>query len=59
MKALCVVTCHDIKTGKPEQVLCLHQLENGVQTYLPLAKLFKGNPLHEITPPGASKSVLI
>lgn len=56
---LCVAQCFNIASGKPEFVLCAHQLEDGVDTYTPLAKLFNTNPYTEITPPGAAKYKLI
>lgn len=56
---LCLAECYNLKTEKKEYVLCAHHLENGVSYYEPLAKLFKGNPFNEITPPGAAKYKLI
>ena len=57
--SLCVAKCYNIKTGKPEYVVCAHRVENGTEDYFPIAKMFASNPLGEITPPGASKYKLI
>lgn len=59
VSALCVVKCHNIKTGEDEHVVCSHRVVNGVVQYEPLAKLFRGNPYAEITPPGESRVQLI
>lgn len=58
-KQLCITECFNIKTGRPEYVLCTHELNQGTTLYVPMAKLFKGNPNNEITPPGAAKYILI
>ena len=57
--SLCITECFNIASGKKEYVLCAHHMENGTEDYIPLAKLFKGNPLNEITPPGMAKYKLI
>lgn len=58
-QSLCVAKCFNRATGKPEYVLCAHDIVDGVATYQPLAKFFSSSPLNEVTPPGAAKEFLI
>ena len=58
-QALCITECQNRKTGKTEYVLCAHHNSQNSHAFTPLAKLFRGNPMNEITPPGISADKLI
>jgi len=58
-QTLCVTECQNRKTGKNEYVLCAHHMQNGTMHYSPLAKLFRGDPMNEVTPPGTAADKLI
>ena len=56
---LCLAQCEDIRTGAKTFVVCSIEQENGCTTYVPLARLFNGNPSNEVTSPGMSARKLI
>lgn len=48
-----LMDCTDIVTGKPVIVVCATQREEGGDiTFVPLAKMFDGNPYEEVLPAG-------
>jgi hypothetical protein len=52
---LALMHCTNIKTGLPLAVVCAVEVpaeEGGDYNFVPLAKLFCGNPYHEVMPPG-------
>jgi hypothetical protein len=49
---LALMDCADAATGKPVVVLCaVNRESNGDYGFVPLAKLFDGNPYNELQPP--------
>lgn len=46
-----LVDCTDAVTGKQVVAVCAVLLEDGRYTFIPLAKLFDGNPYEELVPP--------
>lgn len=50
-KDLALMECTDKTTGKRVAVVCAVYVTDGVHTFVPLAKLFDGNPYEELTPP--------
>lgn len=50
---LALMECTDAKTGAPVSVVCAVEVKNGEYTFIPLAKLFDGNPYEEVLPPTA------
>ena len=57
---LCLMECTDRKTGKKVNVLCSVSTEGGGTVLMqPLAKLFSGNPYHEVIPPGLDAPKMI
>lgn len=47
-----LVSCTDVKTGKPSAVICaVNGPNDGSLEFVPLAKLFDENPYEEVTPP--------
>ena len=49
---VCLLECTDTATGKPVIVVCAAQSHaNGDTTFVPLAKMFDGNPYNELEPP--------
>lgn len=47
-----MVTCEDIKTKQPIEVICVAvQGESGETQMIPFAKMFAGNPYDEVHPP--------
>lgn len=49
---LCLTACKDIRTGKPADVICIAQEINGTHAFIPIARLFRGDPYNEVTLPG-------
>jgi len=56
---LCVAACTERRTGRKVYVVCESYVEDGATQFVPLARLFSGNPHNEITPPGLSAHKLI
>ena len=56
---LCLAQCEDVRTGLKVFVVCSIEQENGCTTYVPLARLFNGNPANEVTSPGVTARKLI
>jgi len=50
---LALMDCTDAKTGAPVSVVCAVEVKKGEYTFIPLAKLFDGNPYEEVLPPTA------
>ena len=49
---VCIMECTDTTTKKPVIVICAAQREDdGDVTFVPLAKMFDGNPYNELEPP--------
>ena len=49
---LMLIECTDVKTGQPVVVLgALSDADDGGYAYVPLAKMFDGNPYEELMPP--------
>ena len=48
---LIVTTCKDVATGKDVTVLGIIYEEENNNMFIPVARLFIGNPYHEIYPP--------
>jgi hypothetical protein len=56
-KDLALMACTDRTTGKDVAVLCAVQPGGeGTLEFVPLAKLFDGNPYDELLPPGAERA---
>ena len=49
---LCLVECRDAATGQPVFALCAVNYTEETAEWVPLAKLFAGNPYEELVPPG-------
>ena len=48
---VCILECQDKATGKDVVTLCAVQVVDGMYEFVPLAKLFNGNPYEELNPP--------
>lgn len=48
---MALVECTDKNTGAAVIVVCFVRLEGDEQVFIPLAKLFNGDPSDEIDPP--------
>ena len=48
---LALMECTDKNTGKKVNVICAVQWENEEYNFIPLAKMFNGNPYEELLPP--------
>lgn len=48
---LALMECDDRATGKKVAVVCAVYVTDGVYTFVPIAKLFDGNPYEELNPP--------
>lgn len=48
---LCLLECTDWATGKPVMAVCAVQQDDDELMFVPIAKLFDGNPYKEIAPP--------
>jgi len=47
-----LMECTDVATGKPVITICAVQTDQEGCTFVPLAKMFDGNPYEELNPPG-------
>ncbi len=56
---LCLTACKDIRTGKPADVVCITQEINGTHAFIPIARLFRGNPMNEVSLPGHDSPKMI
>lgn len=56
---LIVAEGQDIRTRKKTFTVCEITQEGSVVTYEPLARLFNGNPLNEVTAPGVAAKLLM
>jgi len=56
---LCLTRCADVRTGLPAFVICAIEQHDGITDYIPLARLFNGNPSNEVTSPGVPATRLI
>lgn len=53
---LCLLECTDWATGKPVMAVCAVQQDaDGSVAFVPIAKLFDGNPYEEIAPPSTDE----
>ena len=50
-KAVALMECTDAETGKPVITVCAVNIVNGEYEFIPLAKMFDGNPFEELLPP--------
>jgi len=50
-KAVILMECTDVETGKPVITVCAVDVVNGEYEFSPLAKMFDGNPYEELNPP--------
>ena len=50
---LALASCEDAKTGKKVAVVCAVNWVNGEFEFVPMARLFDGNPYDQLKPPGA------
>ncbi len=48
---IALMECTDTATGKPVMVICATQKRGEEIAFVPLAKLFDGNPYDELDPP--------
>jgi hypothetical protein len=48
---LCILECKDKETGKTVVVVCAVSTEDEGDFFIPLAKMFDGNPYTEVSPP--------
>lgn len=48
---LALMECKNAKTGAPVVALCAVDRDGGDFVFVPLAKLFDGNPYEELVPP--------
>lgn len=53
---LCLLECTDWKTGKPIMVVCAVQPSDEGVSFVPIAKMFDGNPYEEIAPPSVEEA---
>ena len=51
--------CVDVRTGRPAYVLCAVERKDGVQNYVPLARLFTGDPNNEVAMPGINPPMMV
>lgn len=50
-KDVALMECTDAVTGKPVIAICAGNIVNGEYEFIPLAKMFDGNPFKELNPP--------
>lgn len=50
-----IMECSDAKTGAPVIVVCATQYRDGQCEFVPLAKMFDGNPYEELVPAGGEQ----
>jgi len=48
---LALAECTDAKTGKPVITVCMMSRVGNEMQMTPVAKMFDGNPFHELMPP--------
>jgi hypothetical protein len=49
---VCLLECTDAATGKPVMAICaLNRTDEGEVMFVPIAKMFDGNPYEELMPP--------
>lgn len=48
---VCLMECIDKDTGKPEYVICVVNRVDDEFEFVPVAKMFHGNPYDELIPP--------
>lgn len=57
---LALLDCQDVKTGKPVVALiAVYRDENGDFDFVPLAKMFDGDPYEELNPPGPNGGYVV
>lgn len=56
---LVLAQCQDLRTQRTTFVVCEVVQEGATVTYNPLSRLFSGNPLNEVTPPGVAAKILM
>ena len=55
---LCLMECVDAASGKPVYVVCMVNVHNDDSfEFVPVAKLFDGNPYDELVPPTTEETV--
>ena len=52
---LCLLECTDWATGKPVMAVCAVQQDDDELMFVPIAKLFDGDPYKEIAPPSTDE----
>jgi len=50
---LCLMECRSTATGEPVMVICAVNRVRDEYAFVPIAKLFDGNPYEEVLPPTA------
>jgi hypothetical protein len=56
---LALMQCTEVKTGNPVDVICaVNRLPDGGAEFVPLARMFDGNPYDELLPAGAEQQPL-
>lgn len=48
---ICLMECTDLKTGNTVIVVCAVNVKDKQYEFIPLAKMFDGNPYEEVAPP--------
>jgi hypothetical protein len=49
---VCLLECTDAASGKPVMVICaVQRTDEGEVMFVPMAKMFDGNPYEELMPP--------
>jgi hypothetical protein len=54
---ICMVECREAETGENVAVVCAIIMENGTETYVPLARMFNQDPFEELLPPDGAEVV--
>lgn len=56
---LVLAQCQDLRTQRTTFVVCEVIYDGATVTYAPLSRMFNGNPLNEVTPPGVAAKILM